>query len=258
MTFHPMTFHPTTFQPMTFQPMTGQTDEVISIVGAEDPYVDAQTLARLAEVVPAATAVAPFIAPPSRFDMAWQPSVTRAGQIARTMDRARSDDRFLGAIARADAARDARHWPEALQEYGMALQLWPLHWGYCIQYAHMAKEQGSHLLAEIYYRSAVALGAVPDMVDPHLAYVARASGSDFVRCATPDLDVAPMLAPPTVHDLRLLGALTRVRGLSDEAWMLDLLRHMPDNRAVLMQMLQMPEFARNNRDLLDVVQADHG
>ena len=49
-----------------------------------------------------------------------------------------------------------------------------------------------------------------------------------------------------------------MRGVSDEAWMLDLLRHMPDNRAVLMQMLQMPEFARNNRDLLDIVQADHG
>ena len=95
------------------------------------------------------------------------------------------------------------------------------------------------------------------MVDQHLAYVARLNGVEFVRRGTADLDVAPMRAPPTIHDIRLLGELTRVAGLSGDRPMVDLLRQMPDNRAVFLHMLSMPGFARNNRDLLDIVRGTH-
>jgi tetratricopeptide (TPR) repeat protein len=189
--------------------------------------------------------------------MADQPQVTRAQQIATAMAQAFADDRFGQAIALADAARDTGDWPRAMEAYGAALQICPLHWGYCIQYAHMAKEQQSYPLAEIWYRSAVALGAPADMVDQHLVFVARANGTDFVRAGTLDLDVAPMQAPPAMHDIRVLAGLTRVPGLSGEALALDMLRHMPDNRAVLRHMLTMPEFARKNRDLLAIMKTDH-
>jgi hypothetical protein len=62
-----------------------------------------------------------------------------------------------------------------------------------------------------------------------------------------------MQAPPTVPDIRLLVELTRVPGFADEALELDMLRTLPDNRAVLLQMLAMPAFARTNRVLLDIV-----
>jgi hypothetical protein len=193
----------------------------------------------------------------SRFAMSALPQTTRAQQIARAMARASGDDRFCTAIAQADAARDAGDWACAMDHYGAALRACPLHWGYAIQYAHMAKEQGLTLTAEAWYRSAVALGAPADMVDQHLAFVARINGVDFVRRGAPDLDVAPMLAPPAVHDIRLLGTLTRVPGLADDALVLDLLRTMPDNRAVLRHMLAMPECARANRTLLEILRAGH-
>lgn len=205
----------------------------------------------------AAPAAAPADLPLSRYVLAEAPALTRAAQVSAAMAASAADPRFTTAVAEADAARDSGDWALALERYGAALALHPLQWGYCIQYAHMAKELGDLLRAEAWYRTAAALGAPADMVGPHLAYVARRNGIGYVAQTPPDLAVAPLLAPPTVPDIRLLGALLRVPGLGDDAHVLDLLRRHRDNRAVLCAMLAMPEFARNNRDLLAMVQAAH-
>jgi tetratricopeptide (TPR) repeat protein len=214
------------------------------------------TAARSVGGAPVAAAARPVVraSPPrSRFDLAARPRVTRAAQIARTLDEAFDDERFRDAVGQADAARDRGDWVTAQHEYGQALHLFPLHWGYCIQYAHAIKEQGLYPKAEVWYRSAVALGAPGEMVDEHLVFVAQRNGVAFVRQGTIDLDVPPLLAPPTIHDIRVLGRLARVPGLAGEELGLTLLREARDNRAVLMRMIAMPEFARSNRAFLDIL-----
>jgi hypothetical protein len=237
--------------------MRAETSELISFSGAADPIPcvpDARPVSTptLAESAPAGPTVIPY-QPRSRFDIAAMPGLTRAEQIAMTLEQACADDRFCECIAQADAARDSGDWAVAAREYANALRQFPLHWGYCIQYAHTVKEQGLHPLAEAWYRSAVALGAPAGMVDEHLAFVARKNGAAFVRRGMPDLAVPPMQAPPTIHDIRLLAELTRVPGMGGEDLALDILRNLPDNRAVLVRMLAMPAFARANRLLLDIL-----
>jgi hypothetical protein len=191
---------------------------------------------------------------PCRFDLSVLPLLTRAQQVAAALDNAFGDEPFSDHVARADAARDRGDWVTAEHEYAGGLRRFPLHWGYCIQYAHAIKEQQHHARAELWYRSAVAMGAPPDMVDQHLAFVAQINGSAFVRGGMPKLDVPPMAAPPTAHDIRLLGELTRVPGLTGEDLALCLIRTAPDNRAVLLHMLDMPDFAHINRAFLAVLE----
>lgn len=218
--------------------MRAETDQIISLSGAVQVAP--------VRVVPVA---------PRRFDMAHQPALTRAQQIAATLDNAFTDDQFSASVALADAARDRGDWATAELEYGHALRRFPLHWGYCIQFAHAVKEQQMFDQAEVWYRSAVALGAPAEMVDQHLVFVARLNGADFVREALTRLDVAPMLAPPTVHDIGVLGKLLRLPGLTGCEVVLHLLRSAPDNRAVLLRMLDMPGCLHANRAFLAVLGA---
>ena len=213
-------------------------------------HPDAEAMAD-ARIVPAP---APQAAP-GRFDLSGFPVLTRAQQIAQTLNTAMGDEAFCDHVTRADAARDCGDWPLAEFEYGHALRRFPLHWGYCIQYAHVIKEQHALARAEVWYRSAVALGAAPDMVDLHLAFVAQRNGAQFIREGMPRLDVPPLQAPPTVHDIRTLGELTRVPGLAGEELVLDLMRTAPTNRAVLLHMLDMPGFVQANRAFLAVLGA---
>jgi len=233
--------------------MRAETSELVSFAGTLDAISCAPIAAATELALPAPDARAGRAEPRGRFDISSLPGVTRAEQIAMTLDKAMADQRFRDAIARADASRDSGDWVTATREYGHALRLFPLHWGYSVQYAHTVKEQGLHAEAEAWYRSAVALGAPPDMVDEHLSFVARRNGVMFVRRGMPDLAVPPMLAPPTVHDIRLLVELARVPGFADEELELDILRNLPDNRAALMRMLGMPAFARTNRVFLDIL-----
>jgi len=204
-----------------------------------------------ARIVPAPVPAAP----PGRFDLAGLPVLTRAQQIAQTFDAAMGDEAFRSHVTSADTARDCGNWALAEQEYACALQRFPLHWGYCIQYAHVIKEQHFLARAEIWYRSAVALGAAPGMVDRHLAFVAQCNGAGFVRDAVPRLDVLPMLAAPTAHDICTLGELTRVPGLAGDDLVLHLLRTAPTNHAVLLHMLDMPGFVHANRQFIGILGA---
>lgn len=224
--------------------MKSDAGEMTSISGAPEP-----------DMAVAAAAGSNPVAVPRRFDLSSLPVQTRAEQIAATLDNAFGDDRFRDHVMLGDAARDRGDWITAELEYGNGLRRFPMHWGYCIQFGHAVKEQQQYPLAEVWYRSAVALGAPADMVDQHLAFVARLNGSGFVRDANPKLDVPPMLAPPTVHDIRVLGGLTRVQGLSGTDLVLHLLRTAPDNRAVLLQMLDMPTFVHANRAFLAILGA---
>lgn len=191
--------------------------------------------------------------PRTRFDPRQWPALTRADQIADTLAHAFADSQFRGHVERADAARDGGDWPAAEAAYGQALRIFPLHWGYMIQFAHAAKEQGLYLRAEAWYRSAVALDAPPEMVDEHLAFVARLNGVGFVRDGMPDLAVPPLDAPPTVSDIRLIRELLNLRSAGDDADMVDLLRHRPTCRDVLIALIAEDDTRRGSRAFLEIL-----
>lgn len=189
----------------------------------------------------------------SAFDLAAYGVLTRAQQIAATMTRAFDNAAFRDSVQRGDEARDIGDWAAAESGYRAALALFPLHWGYLVQYAHMIKEQGRFDRAEAYYRSAVALGAPAEMVDEHLAFVAARCGLSFVREANPDLEVAPLQAPPTMHDVRVLAQLCGLADPPGEAQAAQMIRTLPTNAAVLAALIADPGFARPNMTFLDVM-----
>lgn len=176
---------------------------------------------------------------------------TRADQIARSFARAAVDGVFRESIASADAARDRGEWGQAERAYRAALGRCPWHWGYLVQLGHALKEQERTGAAEIAYRSAFALGAAADEVDEHLAWVARVNGVRFVRKSDPQLDVAPMQALPTRQDVLVLARLCGLGAECDEEAILRLMRHCPDNRTVLLDLMGSARFAAVNGAFLD-------
>lgn len=88
------------------------------------------------------------------------------------------DNQFQELVRRADRSRDLGEWALGEADYWSALSLYPLHYGYMAQYAHTLKEQGRFSEAEIYYRSALALGGPPDDLIEHIQFVASKDGYD--------------------------------------------------------------------------------
>lgn len=79
----------------------------------------------------------------------------------------KSAERRLGAVRRAaDAARDARRWPEAASGYRTYLEASPTATAIWVQLGHALKESGDREGAERSYRAAIALA--PDDADAHL------------------------------------------------------------------------------------------
>src|SRR5690606_17881980 len=67
-------------------------------------------------------------------------------------------------------------FPSAEYSYWLALQLFPNHPGFLVQYAHALKEQGKTLDALIRYLDAFFLGANRSDVQPHAIHTAESTG----------------------------------------------------------------------------------
>ena len=92
------------------------------------------------------------------------------------------------AVARADAARDARRWREAAKSYAEALRLAPERADLHVQHGHALKESGDVRNAEAAYRRALELA--PDVADMKGMDVVGATlpGTPFVVLGrTPDV-----------------------------------------------------------------------
>lgn len=114
---------------------------------------------------------------------------------------------FQRLVEQADRARDAAEWRKAAELYREALEPYPDHFGYIVQYAHCLKEQGQLVEAECHYRSALALGEPWRDVQEHLNHVASQQGfpANFERDAGQDPgDSDPFDALPAKADVELL------------------------------------------------------
>lgn len=184
----------------------------------------------------------------TRFDAA-----TRAEAIHLDHTGAATDLEFIKLAAQADAARDVRHWGEAEFHYWRALELYPFHSGYRVQYAHVIKEQGKIDWAEVHYRSALAEGAEADLVEEHLQFVARRNRAVYVPRVQLDLNVAPLDAPPTFHDVQTFAWLCWHDAEINANDALAMMRECPTNRDVLLAMTSHDRFVERNRPFLEIL-----
>ena len=166
---------------------------------------------------------------------------------------AANDPEFKKLAAAADRGRDLRDWAKAEFDYWKALERYPFHSGYRIQYAHVIKEQGKYDWAEVHYRSALAEGAAMDLIDEHLRFAVLRNGAAFVSPGTFNLEVQPFAAPPTFHDLKTLSWLfwSEVEVNSFDA--LKFLRECRTNREVALRMVEDRRFIEKNRQFLEIL-----
>jgi len=168
---------------------------------------------------------------------------------------ASKDSEFRGLVAKADQARDSRQWVEGENHYREALALYPAHSGYMVQYAHCLKEQQKFPEAEIYYRSALALGAPARDVEEHVDFVASQQGYHApVQILLPaNTESGTMMdAPPTKDDIDLVSSLL-IGWRTDTAEVLHLLRTRRSVREVFAWVIAEPRFQNHNRELMSLI-----
>lgn len=100
----------------------------------------------------------------------------RIAAIRLTLAAANHHVDFQALTHEADLLRDQGRSPEAEYKYWQALQLFPLHPGYRVQYAHMLKEQQKYLDAYLQYSFALGAGAPTHDVSEHLLFAAGHAG----------------------------------------------------------------------------------
>lgn len=79
------------------------------------------------------------------------------------------DTDFVAILSKADHHRNAREFQQAEYQYWQALELYPRHPGYLVQYAHCLKEQGKWHDALLDYLNSCIYGANIDDLLPHIA-----------------------------------------------------------------------------------------
>lgn len=100
-------------------------------------------------------------------------AVARPVAVKLTLKAAWQHERFREFVEQADHLRDHGRYNEAEDSYRKALRLFPLHWGYRIQLAHVLKSQGKPIEAFVHYFLALGGGAPEHDVTEHLTFVAR-------------------------------------------------------------------------------------
>jgi tetratricopeptide (TPR) repeat protein len=185
-------------------------------------------------------------------------SLSRASRIElieSSQAAALADPRFRDHIERGDRARDVRNWAEAEAAYAAALHLFPYERSYWTQLGHMAKEQEHFVAAEIYYRTACALGVPPQDVEVHLRFVLARQDIAEHRYPIRYFKAAPQSQqvpgrPDVLACARLMwGAL----GM-DDADIVNLLRRCSTLDELAATMIRDPRFEKANREWLELVQ----
>jgi tetratricopeptide (TPR) repeat protein len=159
------------------------------------------------------------------------PSLARNRSLARdTTIRAASFDRECAALVRlALAARNRGDWPEAARLYRAALDLYPGHCNFMVEYAHCLRAQHDWIGAEIYYRSSRALGAwLKDMQAQLVEVAARLDYAEPITggwAKRPRLDSISVLDdPPTRADVEVAAYVVTGTPAGGNQHILELLR----------------------------------
>lgn len=151
------------------------------------------------------------------------------------------DDAFRVIVQSADWKRDDGLWEEAEAAYAEALELYPYQRSYWVQRAHVAKEQGADVRAEIGYRTAIALGEPYSEVREHLEFVMQRHGVDPAQYPARIYsgDAAPR-SVPSAPDIHLLARAAWSLDEVEDEFVVQTLRECGSCDDVLARMLSDP------------------
>lgn len=174
--------------------------------------------------------------------------------ICETKNIAKHNKSFAKYVSDADRMRDSGQWLEAGNLYAKALEMFPYHSGYWVQYGHVLKEQERFIEAEIAYRSACAFGAAPEDVLEHLQYIIRINNVNEeqypIRFYKPYNNTYEQIpGQPDVEVLAWLAWQTHGIGIEDT---LLLLRKSANCDDLLANIIEDFRFEQHNRDWLDL------
>ncbi len=169
------------------------------------------------------------------------------------------DVEFIELVRSADQARDRHAWNDGEYTYWRALQLYPIHPGYLVQYGHCLKEQLKFVDAERAYRDAYALGETSAELQRDIAFVAAERGAR-INQGTLDRVAgfwsgrssvhAILDAPPTSQDLKAAIALLLGRLPANQDELIELLNECPTLSEAVKRIMRKPDFVVANRELL--------
>ncbi|TBW39541.1 hypothetical protein EYW49_06645 [Siculibacillus lacustris] len=186
--------------------------------------------------------------------------VGRRRRVAATLRLAGLDAGFRAAVRDGDAARDRRDWGAGEHAFWRALQIFPFHPGYRVQYAHCLKEQDKWVDAELEYRSALALGNRDADLAVHIDFVSRRRGAPADPAVLARVagwwsvpDPRPLAVPPLRADVEALVALLLGRGPAHLAEIADLLAANASLAEIVDRLIGHPAFVTANRDLLTLL-----
>lgn len=185
-------------------------------------------------------------------------SRTSRQDLLETSQRTALDDgRFREHVERGDRARDLRNWLEAEAAYAAALDLYPYERSYWTQLGHMAKEQEHFVRAEIAYRTACALGAPPQDVDPHLRFVMARQGIEEHRNPIRHYKPGPQREQvPGRPDVLACARLMWGTFGMDDLDIVRFLRGCATLDEMIAAMIRDPRFERANRPWLELVREE--
>jgi hypothetical protein len=174
-------------------------------------------------------------------------------EVDLTVEACRYHSEFRQLIDGADRARDGRLWAEAEWSYFRALQLFPQHYGYRVQYGHALKEQNKWADAELQYRSALAGGAPLRDVEEHLLFVCQRQNRPAEVKERPASPANWLQRAPTLYLIDTLANLFwRVDALSVADYLV-LMRSCPTCEDVAVALVEDHRFTQANRSFLEVV-----
>lgn len=186
-----------------------------------------------------------------------QSRTSRQDLLESSQGAALGDARFREHVERGDRARDLRNWSEAEAAYAAALDLYPYERSYWTQLGHMAKEQEQFVRAENAYRTACALGASPQDVDPHLRFVMVRQGLGEHRFPILHHKTGSQReqVPGRPDVLALARLLWGALGMDDDD-IARFLRSCATLDELMAAMIRDPRFERANRPWLELVRED--
>lgn len=173
----------------------------------------------------------------------FAPALAPNRSLARDMTiRAASfDTECIGLLRQAHRERDRDNWPTAAKFYRDALTLYPGHCNIMLEYARCLRAQRDWINAELYYRSARALGAWLKDVQVELIEVAARIGwvepveGGWTKRPQPH-SISVLDDPPTRADIDLAALAVSTTRVESEQRMLNLLRSAGSIRAVICDM----------------------
>jgi tetratricopeptide (TPR) repeat protein len=183
---------------------------------------------------------------------------TLAGIISK--EYASCDTDFLDLIAAADAAREREDYSEAKTRYFQALQMFPFHPGYMLQYGHCLKELKLLPEALVAYFDAYRFGATKEEFEIHASDTARQLGrSGQVSQMATKINPLPTDKPLTSLDLELTSmdviTLTQLFHLNTPSPenIANRLCFCRSRRELILALLAEPQFFQAHRNTLRLV-----